>query len=759
MRLCAVCVALTPLCEAWVTLAQSAYGASVENFRLQHGGNYSGSVELGLGMLFNMPESTSDQRGLGGGIAWAWDDNLCSQIDRLFREDLFFAPLVGCRDLKAAMHRAFDSWASNHRAINFIDVTEACRRLHGHVSPNCSLVEVWVTARPPASADATEAATATPTVSVNSDDFRYTSGQPARRWDAASNRFVPMPVIETTGGTIAFGGVRDGADDICWYLDSTFCHHFHELKNISALSNPGVIRTVILSTVVVVSGVALLIQLVLMFPLLAVLRPRLRSDEHEPSCAQRCTAAATVLARRSVFFTALRFVLIATPWLAYRQIFSPCFDCYDFQAAATHEVGHILGLGHPDQAGTLLAVGARGRPAQDVMRSAEVAADAPSCLAPFDGVVPRDERALSRPSMMLAFTQHNPTSCLTPDDLEGLHALYPDCTHASPVVHCTHVAHNIGWVRLGVYCLVPMLVALVAAVCVAACTQRHHLARLRSKEEMLARNSSLLGHVRRRVTHAESYAVQACAALQAQIATENSRVSHAVRVEMNRMLSQHASRSSAAVAPGVPAFPATPATPAVPAAAAAPDAPTAPVVADAQAQPRAPGVAPMPDGQSYPTPTHDRWSFRRKRSNSQRHSYTHSHSSGLAVDNRSPLHERGRPRTRSGTCSSGSSRVFGAVAEMAQRRRAELGVFPGMYGSATNAEPVPIPVKEGSLADGDSCEEPEAHPPPAPPRRLSSGRALRAIAWSSTRRSSFGSRGGASAREVSCRLEEGYTSM
>lgn len=227
------------MAHAWITLSQSSFGASIEGIQQQLHGTFTGHPQSGLGFIWNYPVNSSDNRGLGGGITWAWDDALCDNLLPLFREDLFFYALVTCYDLKSAMHRAFDSWAANHRAISFVDVTEQCRKLHGIVSKDCSLIEVWVSARPAGSVGS-EAARATPKAVVNKGDgpagapFRYTNGRYATKLDAATGTQRPLWIIETIGGEMDFSTLRADGTPMCWYLDSTFCSTFHQLKKVAS---------------------------------------------------------------------------------------------------------------------------------------------------------------------------------------------------------------------------------------------------------------------------------------------------------------------------------------------------------------------------------------------------------------------------------------------------------------------------------------------------------------------------------------------
>ena len=147
----------------WVTQVQSNYGVQPATIARSFNGTLdrtkhdspTAPMET-LGYYWHQPHLSGDNRGLGGGIAWAFDDELCNKNDAYgpkkkfedtFREDFFFASFVTCTDIRASLHRAFKTWTDVQPQIRFVDVTEECRRIDGGVYSNCSLVELFITHR------------------------------------------------------------------------------------------------------------------------------------------------------------------------------------------------------------------------------------------------------------------------------------------------------------------------------------------------------------------------------------------------------------------------------------------------------------------------------------------------------------------------------------------------------------------------------------------------------------------------------------
>ena len=160
------------------------------------------------------------------------------------------------------------------------------------------------------------------------------------------------------------------------------------------------------------------------------------------------------MGRISVLATTARLLMLWAPPILYIFIFLPCWECFDFEAAAAHEVGHALGLMHPDQAvasGTNLVWSGIG----------DGAARAAPCDDPWSAVVAAPPDASVAPSIMLAFTQFNKGVCLSQDDLDALNTLYPLCDHRVATPQCYKTESYIGLMRLGVLVGMPVIIFLL----------------------------------------------------------------------------------------------------------------------------------------------------------------------------------------------------------------------------------------------------------------------------------------------------------
>ena len=582
-RLAAVLLlARAHLAAGWTTIAQlrdDPSASSLREIRQSRGALHrlwDFPTQNGWGSA-DEPRSVSESQlllapGLSSAIPYAWDPQMCAILDPLFGIDLWGFEFSSCADIAAAVRMAFDSWSSNHPRLKFIDVTNNCVAAAAAGTANytnlsdtrpCPLARIWLTTT---SASAREDSAAVTTGEyVFNHAFRHTNG-----------RYASNGAFQTVRATIGFK-----KDDICWYLDATFCDTINRWKQDFGTSNVLLLcRGLIFALWAIVLADVLWIMVdvakkhsavfakearrVRMPNMRALHQKMVRAREpHKYSKAQVALGRAAVQAARAKRLTAERLVrsvdeaeewtvmvarlarvdwagwivrlfLLIAPIIFYAMIFDPCFSCYDFQAAATHEIGHVLGLAHPDQAengqnimvqrsvGQNLALQMTARAVSNAYaQGSETTAEAAAAVATATGlddvenatiaaaalddcggmdaclasarvdcwnpwirtsVRPNNSATISpyAPSIMQAFTFNNPSKCIHQDDLDAINVLYPACDNALSVPVCNTPTSYLGIIRLVVYVGLPSMVTLVLMVlCNRLVMNMHHVSRRR----------------------------------------------------------------------------------------------------------------------------------------------------------------------------------------------------------------------------------------------------------------------------------------
>ena len=161
----------------------------------------------------------------------------------------------------------------------------------------------------------------------------------------------------------------------------------------------------------------------------------------------------------------------------YFEAATSCWHCYDFEAAAAHEIGHLLGLSHPDAVvsqSTREGFAAEGTIAYHAGLASGASLNPQTCKNVWmnvqAGLPPgaHTEKEASfgyRRSIMAHFTHEDMSSCLYPDDLEALNVLYPDCEGGPTVPLCAKPALNLGWMRIMLFIGVPIAVSFGVIAC------------------------------------------------------------------------------------------------------------------------------------------------------------------------------------------------------------------------------------------------------------------------------------------------------
>jgi len=280
---------------------------------------------------------------------------------------------------------------------------------------------------------------------------------------------LPPATIEIYKAHLLFGTSRHN----CWYLDSYFCSGFHRWSGLEAL----LLTLSILAFFAAVVGWGL--RLYFMFTSATSAKQIFYRWDFDKTWDQAMEEAA----RWSMLLTTILFVGIFVPLPMYSMVFKPCFSCFDFEAAAVHELGHVLGLGHPNTARA--EVGSGYAPPgdnvyQSVLASEEQLTGAncqnpwlrvanntpPSATLDPDGCYDQSGRLIAscvgvRPSVMLDFAQFRPMACLQLDDLEAIQTVYPDCEGSRLTPSCTRTLLNLGLANVAVCVLVPVIIALL----------------------------------------------------------------------------------------------------------------------------------------------------------------------------------------------------------------------------------------------------------------------------------------------------------
>ena len=436
--------------------------------------------------VWDLPADVTSNEGLSAGIRYAWDPEMCNTLLPRFKEDISGFSFISCDSLRAAWARALNTWSVHHPHVSFTDVSNECNAAGdatgGPVNDvGCSIAQIWITTQSTASGyDA--AATCVNKYSYSSS-FRHTNGLPAN-----------TGVWKTDGSVIGFN------TELCWYLDSLFCSTFHGLKE--QFGSEGVF----LAGQVLLWGtwaIAAISMCVISYNIIArhckVLdlnslvffeeeEERLQEEEEDDEKREEIREELAIQAMKlldtvsklNILATTLRLTFVWAPPILYVYIFLPCWECYDFEAAASHEIGHALGLMHPDQAAELgfnLAWNAscdysgssefgsgdaavRGGCAQP--RYEQQWAD---CEQPWRDVVATPANASAAKSIMTAFTQFNKDVCLYQDDLDALNTLYPICEHAVRTPQCYKSESYIGLVRLAIFVGAPVALVLAIIIC------------------------------------------------------------------------------------------------------------------------------------------------------------------------------------------------------------------------------------------------------------------------------------------------------
>lgn len=410
---------------------------------------------------WSLPTDPTSTTGLGRSIAYAVDPGLCSQLQPMFvAEQDYFG--VACSQLDATIGRVLASWSANNKHVSFYNVTAAC--IAQEQGPDCSVAELYFTARPPATTDELRRVANTKLT---------TTGTPAV--STATGSVLPSGEVTITRADVEIFLHRD----MCWYLDTNICGYvLRQAYDVEAL-------IVVMYWLLFLTGLCLLAWRILL------LARKLAKD----AAWKRVDFLVDALLDEfdNALLVDLMAVLIIFPNIFYFKFVQQCFRCYPFAPAILHQVGAALGLGDLSAEGATqlalkpnvtLGVSNCASASLDPTDAASLLGNSSwsawsstergSCTATsWWACDERSHSAMMQPSPLQT------SACPQQDDLDALNVLYPPCTatrNAPPL--CVPTARNAAWLRMVLQFGVPMVIIAVlfpAVVAIGRVVQRRLL--------------------------------------------------------------------------------------------------------------------------------------------------------------------------------------------------------------------------------------------------------------------------------------------
>ena len=174
-----------------------------------------------VSVRWSLPPDAYSDVALSSGISYALHRDFCARLLPLFPEDASLVPgqtstmFLNCNDLRDTIRRGMDTWAINHKKINFVDVTDACRDVASVES--CPAAELFIVADSidRSDSDSNDLAAEVRHRLTNIDYNPYSTA--GKRLNPGLGVTSSLLVVRAPSRTSTF----------CWYLDSTFCYQFH----------------------------------------------------------------------------------------------------------------------------------------------------------------------------------------------------------------------------------------------------------------------------------------------------------------------------------------------------------------------------------------------------------------------------------------------------------------------------------------------------------------------------------------------------